>query len=182
MKLLLPIFFIIVSVVIFFAYIDGAYQDIRQLRAEIAGYDEALKRSKELQAIRDTLLSRYNTFSQSQLDRIEKLLPDNIDNVRLVLEIDSIAARYGMRVSSIVVSSGATTQADGVVGPGTDTYNTVELSFRTAASYDDFMAFLRDLESSLRIVDVTSLAFSAPDGIDADGYEYSLSIITYWLK
>jgi hypothetical protein len=53
------------------------------------------------------------------------------------------------------------------------------LTFTTVLSYKDFVSFLRDLETSLRLVDVVGLSFTSTKG---DLYDFSVSIRTYWLK
>lgn len=179
MRALLPILFVVIAGGIFFGSIDPSYDRIQGLRAEEATFDQALNRSKELQQVRDQLLSRYNTFSQSDLDRLEKMLPDNVDNVRLVLDLDSIAARYGMRIRNIALEATETRSQRGQVGSSDSDYQSVVLSFSVAGEYDAFRSFLEDLEQSLRLVDVTSVAFSAtPSGL----YDYSVGVKTYWLK
>ncbi len=180
MKWILPIFFIIASVGLFVGYIDGSYNEVKLLRAEVQNFDEALKKSKELQALRDALLSRYNTFSSSDLERLEKLLPDNIDNVRLVLELDNIAARYGMRVSNVAISSDVSSGEEGTIGPQNRLYDDVILSFAVSGTYDNFIAFMKDLEKSLRVVDITSLSFDG--GPDEFAYNFAVSVRTYWLR
>lgn len=182
MKLLLPVFFLLVSAGLFFLYIDNSYQNVKFLQGEQDSFSEALQKSKELQAIRDSLLSKYNTFSSVDLDRLEKMLPDNIDNVRLVLELDSIASKYGSRISSVVIDSEATSiTEEGAIGPSGEQYETVILSFSMVAAYEDFVRFLKDLESSLRIVDITAINFKSANDFD-EIYEYQVSVKTYWLK
>lgn len=179
MRGLLPVLFVVIAGGIFFGFIDPAYDRIQTLRAEEAQFDQALTRSKELQQIRDQLLSRYNTFSQSDLDRLEKLLPDNVDNVRLVLDFDSIAARYGMRIRNIGLEAQESRAQRGQVGGDDSVYQSVVLSFSVSGGYDAFRSFLEDLEQSLRLVDITAISFSSSGtGI----YDYSVSVKTYWLK
>jgi Tfp pilus assembly protein PilO len=178
-KLFVPLILLIASVGLFFGFIDPTYESIKTLQDEEAKYDEALTKSKELQALRDQLLAKYNSFTESDLERLEKLLPDNVDNVRLILDLDSIASAYGIKIKNMQVQrEGATTQA-GTVGPSQKPYESVVLSFRFSASYDNLSRFLNDLESSLRIVDVTKLTFTQPSG---DLYDFSVSIRTYWLR
>lgn len=180
MKFILPAFFLLVSLGLFFLYIDTAYQNVKFLQEEQTSFNDALQKSKELQSIRDTLLSKYNRFSSVDLDRLEKMLPDNIDNVRLVLEIDSIATKYGTRVSAVTVDNESLTQ-EGAIGPTGEQFETVVLSFGITAAYDDFVNFLKDLESSLRVVDITAINFTSEN--DFSGvYNYKMSIKTYWLK
>lgn len=179
MRGFLPVLFVVIAVGIFFGFIDPAYDRVKELRAEEAQFDQALTRSKELQSVRDQLLSRYNTFSQEELDRLEKLLPDNVDNVRLILDFDSLASRYGMRVRNVALESNESRAARGQVGGSDSKYESLIMSFTVSGTYDTFRAFLADLEQSLRLVDVTSVTFSATE---SGVYDYSVSIKTYWLK
>ena len=172
MRFVLPILLIAVAVTLFFTYLDPTYARVSELRSEQATYDDALDRSKELIAVRDRLLDTYNNFSRDDLRRLERLLPDHVDSVRLIIDIDSIAAQYGLRVQDVsvsTVSDGGNPQPIGVVN----------LGFSVEASYEALKQFLMDLEDSLRILDVTSITFTAND----TGFtRYSISVRTYWLK
>lgn len=179
MRTLLPVLFVVIAGGIFFGFIDPAYNRIQELRGEEAQFDQALTRSKELQSVRDQLLSRYNTFSQSDLERLEKLLPDNVDNVRLILDVDTLSAAYGMRLRNVALESNESRSARGQVGSGESRHDSLILSFSVTGSYDTFRSFLEDLERSLRLVDVGTVSFSgAASGI----YDYSVALKTYWLK
>jgi len=179
MRTLLPVLFLLIAGAIFFGFIDPTYENVKTLRAEEAKFNDALDRSKELQQVRDQLLSRYNTFSQSDLSRLEKMLPDNVDNVRLVLDFDSLASRYGMRLRNIALETNDTRAQRGQVGASDSKYQSVVLSFAVTGDYNAFRAFLEDLEQSLRLVDVIGVSFSSsPQGV----YDYSVSVKTYWLK
>jgi Tfp pilus assembly protein PilO len=182
MKALLPILFVVIAGGIFFGFINPTYTSVKVLKAEEATYDGALTKSRELQSVRDQLLARYNTFSQDDLARLAKLIPDNIDNIRLIIDLDGIASNHGMHVRDVALNTGAS-QADrlksGEIGAGDQRYDYVTLSFTVSGNYDTFRAFLDDLQSSLRLVDVDSVSFtSTATGI----YDYGIGIKTYWLK
>jgi len=173
-----PVIFIIAAVGLFYTYIDPIYKNIQTLLQEEATFDEALNKSRELLALRDSLLAKRNAFSANDLERLNKLLPDHVDNVRLALDLDGIASKYNMRIKNISVSQSSNNQA-GTLGPSQKSYESIVLSFSVAASYEDLISFLKDLERSLRIVDVTQLSFNQPTG---DLYEYRISIQMYWLR
>ncbi len=175
---IIPILLIVIAVGLFFGYIDPTYQNIKKLSVEEDRFNEALNQSKELQSIRNALLSKYNTFSQLDLERLGKMLPDNVDNVRLILDIDSIASKYNMRTRNVTVS-GVSLEDTNVIGANQSVVGSVVLSFSVVASYDNFIRFIKDLEQSLRIVDVMGLSFNATDG---DAFNFNISIKTYWLK
>lgn len=175
----LPVILIIAAIGLFYTYIDPMYTNIQTLLQQEQKFNDALNKSRELQALRDVLLSKYNSFSSGDLARLNKLLPDHIDNVRLALDIDGIASAYNMRIRSIRVTPGSSVQRQKTIGPNTNPYESTILTFSVATTYKNLLMFLKDIERSLRIVDTKQLSFSEPSG---DLYEYDISVETYWLK
>ncbi len=182
MKGIIPVICIVIAGALFYWYIDPTYAEIRDLRVTEGTLDGALSRALDLQQTRDQLLSRYNTFSQDDLTRLEKLLPDHVDNVRLVLDMDSMASQYGMRVRNVAIENpqkSAATQQIGTVGPDESQYESMLFSFTVTGQYETFRQFLADLEKSLRLVDIEGVSFSSADnGL----YDYTITLRTYWLK
>lgn len=179
---IIPVLLIVGALGIFFGYINPTYQEIKTLRAESAQFDDALDRSRELQATRDELLSRFNTFSDTDLARLEELLPDNVDNIQLTLAMDNIAQQYNMQLQDVQVAAGAdgTESETEQIGADDKPYGSAVLSFSVIAPYGNFKSFLRSVEDSLRLVDMTGLSFEASQ--QSDIYEYDVDIRTYWLK
>ena len=170
------IILILASFGLFFGYIDPKYTDIKALQAQKADYDKAFESATKLAAERDKLLSKLNSFKTDDINRLAKLLPDNIDSVRLIIDIDGIASQFGMRIHGFTVD---TVKDQSVVGTDGATYGTLSMSFTTTGTYETFLAFMKALESSLRIIDVQSINFGSSDSQLND---YSLTIRTYWLK
>lgn len=203
-KLLLPILLLIGSGALFFMYIDPTYKEIGELKEQNGRLDEALNKARELQASRDELRTRRNNISQQQLARLNKLLPDNIDNVRLILDVDTIAAEYGLIIKDFGFSGDAfnnRADSDGLAAPAPQagnslnedggpqsatSFETTSMEFTVTSTYENFLAFLRDLEKSLRVVDVVSIDLNAGGGegedVDDEENSYRLKIETYWLK
>lgn len=172
---------VVVAAGLFLLYTRPAYDTVRELRSAEASYDEALTRSREIQEVRNKLISKYNTFSPEDLRRLERLLPDHVDNIRLIIDIDNIAARYNLRIRNVALEGtkdGREERSDLAVGASGDPIGVIGVGFTTAARYEDFVRFMQDLERSLRIVDVTGISFSTGQG---DLQEYSVSLRTYWL-
>ena len=179
MKLFLPILFLAIAGALFFLYIDPSYARVKDLLVEQGQIDQALSRSKELQDVRDSLLARYNTFPTAELDRLQKLVPDHVDNVRLILDLDAMASKYGMRVRDVNIGGDSSRTEAESIGSDDSAYESVVLSFTVSGTYTTFRQFLTDLEKSLRLVDVVGLAFNASEtGI----YNFTFHVKTYWLK
>ena len=170
---------ILISAGLFFTYIDPAYQKIGDLRGGEKQYNEALNKSKELRMIRDQLLSKYNTFSTEDVSDLGKFLPDNVDNVRLIMEIDNLASKYGAIVRSVNVAKSLSKGEKETLGPKIGDFDSITLDFAIEAPYANFVKFLNDLTNGLRIVDVANLSFESSE---LGFYKYRLSVKTYWLK
>lgn len=181
MKNTIAIIFIAASLGLFFLFTNKTYQTIKVQKAEVAEYQKALNQSRDILAKRSELADKYNNFKPADLKSLEKLLPNYVDNIKLILDMNGIAKKYGMNLKSIKVNDGKldpNVTSNQKIGPSSSSYSSIAMSFKVSASYENFVKFMRDLEQSLRIVDVTSLSFRAnPDGV----YDYSVSIRTYWL-
>lgn len=181
-RLLTPLLLLIIAGATFFVYTDPHYQSIKTLRAQEREYDDALTKSRDLKDQRNKLISKVNLLSPDDTRKLERLLPNTVDNIRLIIDIDNIAARYSQRIRKVSVSnpSDSREQTDILaVSTAPDKVGSVELSFTITAKYEDFLRFLQDLEKSVRIVDVQSISFSS----DEDGLmTYSFEVKTYWLR
>lgn len=177
----------VIAGAIFFLYTQPAYNKLQGERTKIAQYDAALDKAAELQSLKQNLLDRYNAFNSSDVERLQKLLPDHVDNVRLILDLDSLAGRYGLGLQNVEVStsdSGGSKSAIGVIGTSNQKYESLTLTFATLGTYEAFTRFLSDLETSLRIVDLAALSItSASSGESREPiYSFKITLRTYWLK
>ena len=179
-----------VALGVFFMYTQPTYDHTRVLKQEIDRYNQALDKAAELQQLKQSLLARYNAFNPGDLLRLQKLLPDHVDNVRLILDLDSLAGRHGMALQSVVISDPGSKISDGsslaAIGAAQQKYDSLTLKFSTRATYPLFVQFMEELESSLRIVDLVSLTL-APDSKSFNNtgepaYRFDITIRTYWLK
>jgi hypothetical protein len=180
-RLLLPIILIGAAFGLFVLYTNPTYQASKAVAAQVASYDDALTKSTELKASRDKLISKRNTFSPENVDKLSKILPDNVDNIRFTIDINGIAARHNLSLKNVQLGtvSDSKTQRNALSGGASgDAVGSVTIGFSVTSSYDNMLAFLADLEHSLRIIDIQSIVFTANNGDSAD---YTFNIRTYWL-
>lgn len=196
-RFIMPVILIAIAISLFFMFTNPIYNDISGLKAKADVYNKALDSSKALENQRDLLTAKKNAINPDNLLKLEKLLPQNVDNIRLILEIGQIAAPYGMVLKNVKYStaSSAPTIVAGVTVPvatvatATKEYGTFDLGFSITGSYNNFINFTKDLESNLRIVDISSITFSSDTAaganlktISPEIYTYDFKIRTYWLK
>lgn len=182
MRILIPAILLAAAVGLFALATNPTYQRIKVLQAKQASFDEALNKAKEIKAERDRLLSKRGAFLVENMQKLERILPDNVDNIRFVIEINNIAARHNLTLKNVglgTISDSKAARSELAVGASGDAVGSAEISFSVTAGYQDFLAFLRDLEHSLRLVDVESIDFAV--GEEGDTYEFKMTIRTYWL-
>lgn len=198
MRFIMPIILIAIAFSMFFVVTNPIYSEISTLREEVSAYDLAAKNAKELENEKDILTKKRNDLKPDDLERLSKLLPENVDNIRLILEIEKIALPYAMELRDVKYSPAEKDPnapgAEVVQGGEVDRqeskdYGAFDLEFSISGSYDNFINFTKDLESNLRIVDISSIDFSSDVGslINAktnspEIYKYDFKIKTYWLK
>ncbi len=206
-KIILSFIFIGVAGALIFGYVKPTFDSAKKIKTDTLQYDKALSRASEIQTLKRTLLSRFNLFSTDKKSRLRQLLPDHVDNVHLILDIDGIASVRGIRIGSVKVQRAVDTDTDVQIGSSAvgfnsasaaaKPYQTIVLEFSAVATYDEFKAFLQDLERSLRIVDLVDLSISqagrvgtgsiggilGEEDIDQPNmYKFDVGIRTYWLK
>jgi len=198
LKFITPFILLGVSITAFFMYINPAYKDIQELRSKQSSYDEALNNSNKLQTVKEELVNKYNNFQADDVKRLKKMLPDSVDNIRLIIDIDGIASKYGMKLTNVKYSvASKTNKEDSNIPTPVDMtnvfrdkpYDSFDLEFSTKGSYSNFISFVTDMEKSLRIVDINSISFSSIEGDTSttpsninSPYKYDFKIKTYWLK
>jgi len=200
-KIITSIILIIASLYIIFGYVKPTYNTTDAILKAGSQYDKALHKARQIQERKRLLLEQYNNlFAGQDLSKLEKMLPSTADNVRLILDIDGIAASRGIRIGSVKIQKSADARNSaqtGAVGFATaeqsaQPYKSMVVEFTTVTTYENFKHFLQDLERSLRIVDLVSLKVSpayrqksTTTGQDNDEpaiYKFRVGIKTYWLK
>src|SRR3989338_4066211 len=195
-RLILPIVLIGAAIGLFMIFTDPLYKQVKTLATERDNYNAALSNSKEILKERDVLVEKYNSFPAAEVAKLDKLLPNNVDNIRLIIELETLGLRNGLILKDAKVESvsdgkiqtlskekeNVTPSAENPPAPSSSIYNSMDISFSIEGSYQNFLKFVGDLDKSLRIVDVQSVTFSSLSDKDASSYLYNFKIRTYWLK
>ncbi len=191
MNLVFSIILIFASLGIFFGYVDPNYRgtsasldttdystfSILQLKDEYAKFSDIASSSNIIVSKRDILVNKKNSITEENKSKLEKLLPSNIDNIRLIIEITDIAEKRGLVVRN--VSVGDIKTSSNSIGVSDSEFGTLSLKFSVNSSYNTLLLFLKDLEDNLRLVDITDISFTSTD---SGYYDFGISLNTYWLK
>jgi Tfp pilus assembly protein PilO len=187
---------VILSIGIYFTFTSGQLDQSRAIKVINDEYLKALDNANELTKKRESLLKDFAKISPTDEENLNKMLPSSVDNIGLVIDIKDMAFNHGLTLKGIKASApnsqttptpqasaGATSRAAAVgasrLDISTPTLDTVTVSFSVTAPYQEFIRFLQDIESNLRIMDITRLSITSQDsGI----YEFNLELKTYWLR
>ncbi|MES2931577.1 MAG: hypothetical protein V4682_02655 [Patescibacteria group bacterium] len=201
---IIPLLLLVGAIGLFVGYTQPTYGgSIAALNEEIATLDSALKAAEQFKQKEAQLTQQRNEMSGEQLARLESFLPDNVDNVQLIVDLNSLASRSGVLLSEFSIEGGTETSTTGNTatvaaapvapltspgGPGqgnalalqsSEPTESLELSVSATGSYAAFRTFLTGVEQSLRPLDVIEL--SVQDS-DTGVYTYDVTFRLYWLR
>jgi Tfp pilus assembly protein PilO len=182
-----PIVAFIVALLIFFIYVNPTYTgSIATEQSTITNDNQALAAAAQYSQKQNELISAEKNItanSPDALTRLDKLLPDSVNNVGLILDLDALAAKEGLTLTSINVAAGQlasdTGGATNATAGDSASYGSVNLTLTASGSYAAFRNFLSSLEHSARLLDVTNLGVA---GSDTGVYTYNMTVRLYWLK
>lgn len=174
------IILITLSIALFYSFTRTQYKELVVLRSTASEYREVLRNTSAVAELRDRLLITAESLPAAEVSRLGKILPDNIDTIRIALDLDNIASNYGISIRDIQTSTAVDADSDLPILPGDEkVYDTAVISFSFVSSYENFKRFLTDIEKSLRIMDIKSVSFQSTE---SDLYKYDVSFKTYWLR
>jgi len=196
MKWFMPTLLIGLGIAGFLLITKPIYEEALVLKEQADKYNEALANARILQQERDRLTSKFNSFNKSDIERLEKIVPDSVDNIKLILEIQKVAEEKGIFVSNVEFEPEQFTQQENqnqqsnIRRPGANEnldYDVFNLEFSIGGRYADFVDFMALLEKSLRVVDIKSISFTpgssvGRDNMFTDDYRYTFRINTFRLK
>ncbi len=184
---------IILAIALYFTYTSGVWANAVAVKAVNDDYSSAIANSEKLISQRDSVLKDYNNISADDRSNLDKMLPNTVDNIRLVIDLTNIGLQHGFSLKNVTASAKASNDSTsnsgqianfasthGSIGNiSIPTLDTVSVSFSVSAPYQQFISFMQDIEANLRIMDITHLTVTAND---TGTYDFSVQLNTYWLR
>lgn len=183
MTKLFPFVALILAAALMFGYVMPTYkQSIVPAQAQIASLESALAAAKGFTLKEADLEKQRTSISPQNLARLESFLPDGVNNVQLILDLDGLAARSGMALSNFnidtnSISSGSS--ANSLALASSNPVDSVQLTLETNGTYAQFHSFLAGIEQSLRPLDVVNITVGP--GVGTGSYKYTITVRIYWL-
>ncbi len=175
MNRILPIAAFVIALAIFFGYVNPTWTGtIADTQAAITADNQALSAASDYANRQNQLASARNAIDPAALQRLSTFLPDSVNNVRLILDLDALAARSGLSLTSIDVAPPSQSSAT-----DNNPVGSVDLSLSASGTYASLKSFLMGVEESQRLLDVTDLSVN---GSNTGVYSYRMTVRLYWLR
>ncbi|MEO6536068.1 MAG: hypothetical protein ABIT47_00090 [Candidatus Paceibacterota bacterium] len=189
MTRLVPVGALIVAIGLFLLYVKPTYSgSIHETQTKIQSYTAALAAADKFSQKEAQLTQARANIQPESLARLNTFLPDGVDNVQLILDLDALAARSGVTLSNfdIKAQDGASASASSAAIPGqlgpaltpNTPVDSIDLTMSASGTYPAFRSFLTGVEQSLRPLDIVNLNVSeSATGV----YKYDMTVRIYWL-
>lgn len=203
MKSIISLILIAASIAFFVFFTKPKWAELNTNKLEVDKLQVAEDNAKDLKLKIESLLKVKASITEEDMDKIKRMVPDNIENVKLIINFDSMlqdlikskgtaniykkanadsSEEFSVENPTISKSSALT---EGV--PDASQLGVADFTFAVSLTYRDFLDFLKRIETSSRIFDIESITFSSPDSKDVKNpddivYNFNISLKTYWLK
>ncbi len=101
MKLLTPIALILIAGAGFYFYINPQYAVVKELEKERDQYIEAVDQAKEAADRLGVLVDELNSYTTEDLQRLRRLLPDNVDSIRMLIDVQALSKEYNVKLENV---------------------------------------------------------------------------------
>lgn len=197
-KTVVQLILFVTSFVIIFSYIKPSYTNLQDIQSETKVYIDALESAKSFNTEIRNQLSDANKLTTTQLQKLDRYLPDDIDSIAVMRDIEIIAKRNRLSVEGLsageeISASADTSNTDYLDAdtaqrgaPLASEMTSVAFSVKVSGQYDDLKLFLQDLEKNAYPLEVISLTLAPGASAGAEGgstsYALSLQLETYKLS
>ena len=178
----LPVVALFLAIAAFLLYVNPTWSGpIATTKAVIAANDVALTVAGQYIAQQNQLATERDAIDPADLLRLATFLPDSVDNVGLILDLNALAANSGLALSNIDVTGNTTNVSSAATATrvASSPVGSVDLALSAVGTYDALQNFLQGVERSRRLLDMRDLTMK---GSDTGVYTYRMTLRLYWLR
>lgn len=182
LRSLSPILSVIVAVVLSVFFIKPAYDETLLIKDDVETYKDAkIKYDEFTQDLQQKIDDKKKYLGDEE--KLKALVPENIDETQLLVDLKHIASRRGLLFGNVVVEETDSGTPEILDENGNqiedDTLIAKDISFEIIGTYQQLKDFLKDLERSQTLFEIILLSFNSSE--DSLFLQYSLTVRTYAL-
>jgi hypothetical protein len=196
-KNLVSILLIAASLAMFWFFLKPKYSEVMTLQDKRKEYQKYLEDAEEVRHLRGKLLAAKANISKEDWAKLDRILPDKLEDHQLLLDLNGIASLYGAELTAFSTEAGKessppapniNTEAlegdapvDAPVPEQVSAHKTLLVNVSFDGSFRNFLGLLQEIERSINLSDVTSLSINTGNA-SKGSYGITLVINNYWLK
>ncbi len=182
---------IIISIVIITTYIKPAFESMQNTQDETKEFQNALDSAASFNAELQNLLNKADSFSTSERRELERYIPDSVDTIAVMRDIETIVANNNMILNTLSSESAdvqtpgrvVAVQSDGVdtqIAKNNRDVISYQFSIGVTGTYEQFKILLQDFERNAYPLEAAEVSF-APDP-ESILYTFTVTLETYSLN
>lgn len=167
---------LVVLILIFFA-IKPTIETILVLQKKLTDTESVLQ--KVTQKTNDLSLGKqnYDNLDPAIKNKIKTAIPDNVELKSVIQTLEQIALRNEASVSALQIQP---LTLEPKTGHAIGTISEVKFTFNIEANYQNIISFLRDINTSSRLITIDSLSLGKAS--EGSGLVLSMSGKSYFIK
>lgn len=180
-QLLIFSILIIFAIGLFFGATVPLLEQISTKKEERQALTDIVGRFNDIRKVKNDLIGAYNLISRGNVERLAEVVPNTVREDELLVVFERVAKSSGLLMKRLDIKlAGKDVSGAFAIKEKENSFSVVTISASLDGSYSSFIEFLKNLEKSLRIMDVKEFSFHVSDTASAASiYEFDIKIDAY---
>ncbi len=183
LRTLTPVFAIIIAIVVYFFFSKPIFEEIILIKEDVKKFETAIAKADDVQSELRALIAKKNSYGMIELGRLDALMPDRVDEVKLLADLKEMSRSLNILMGNFEVSRQTTLVDDSASGADVSLVNYADMyysdiSFSIIGTYEKLKQLLMNIERSLTLLDVINVTLGTSG---ADLMQFDITVRTYAL-
>lgn len=184
-KLIIPLIFFFAGLAVLAMFIVPGWQHFLSVKADSRRLQDINAEVDTLTQKRDELVDQINSITRDSLTRLDQMVPLAAHAPEFLVAVQKMATTHLLRITRLDLAADISTKPK-IPPPNLESvesqqgtaagYQTMRVNMEVTGPYESFKNFLQELESSIRITDVSALTLKPVE----NGFSMLLSLDAYY--
>lgn len=177
--MLASLILLIGAIFVYSTLLKPAYDEVNQLRGDLASKSEVLEDQKKVVAKVKELLSQTQTL-ESAKKAVSLVLPNREEYPTLINQLSSLARTDGLTLESINLSKSTFGRTISQSADKTPVVSVLQASLSVKGPYQSLKNFIQKLETNIRVMDLKKITVIPGAEGSGDNFSYNLVVNVYY--
>ncbi len=169
--------FLVGAVIVYTNLVQPAYNGVQDLRSKKSAIEQTLSQDQQAVSTVNNLLGQYQSLSEIRT-ALSNTLPTEERVPEAVYQLQGIASTRQMEIQSLSLQYLPVQAAQ--VGSLIKPLGSLSITARVSGTYQNFKMFLGDLETNVRLMDVSSIKVEGGNVPGNQNLTYTVVVKTYY--